>query len=122
MEHTILLFGFDSLPEILAAQAAAGPFGTEVRAVGPRDCGLTIGELAAGKTAPEGASPVALNGRMAVLCGLEEQMNDLLPALRGAGVTCLKAVLTPHNRGWNGVMLYAELQKERRAFQKGGKG
>lgn len=85
MEHTILLFGFDSLPEILAAQAAAGPFGTEVRAVGPRDCGLTIGELAAGKTAPEGASPVALNGRMAVLCGLEEQMNDLLPALRGSG-------------------------------------
>ena len=53
MEHTILLFGFDSLPEILAAQAAAGPFGTEVRAVGPRDCGLTIGELAAGKTAPD---------------------------------------------------------------------
>ena len=48
-------------------------------------------------------------------------MNDLLPALRGAGVTCLKAVLTPHNRGWSPVMLYAELQKEHQAMRKGGK-
>ena len=121
MEHTILLFGFDSLPEILTAQAAAGPFGTEVRAVGPRDCGRTIGALAAGNTAPECASPVALNGRMAVLCGLEEQMNDLLPALRGAGVTCLKAVLTTHNRNWTPERLLTELNREHQAIERKGR-
>ena len=116
MEHTILLFGFDSLPEILAAQAAAGPFGTEVRAVGPRDCGLTIGELAAGKTV--GTAPVVLPGRMAVLCGVEDCLDGLLPALRQAGLVCPKAVMTAHNRTWKPERLLTELLREQEAIRR----
>lgn len=54
-----------------------------------------------------------------VLCGLEGQVLALLPALAraGAGPDCLKAVLTPHNRGWNALRLYGELIRERQALQ-----
>ena len=43
----------------------------------------------------------------------------LLPALNraGAGPECLKAVLTAHNRTWDPVKLYRELQRERQAMQ-----
>ena len=34
-----------------------------------------------------------------------------------AALECLKAVLTAHNRGWNALTLYAELQRERQAMQ-----
>ena len=59
-----------------------------------------------------------LGGRMVVFCGLEDQMDALLPALRQAGLDtdCLKAVLTAHNRGWNAVQLYGELLREHRAM------
>ena len=42
----------------------------------------------------------------------------LLPALAqaGAGPDCLKAVLTDHNRGWNALRLFEELDRERRAL------
>ena len=60
-----------------------------------------------------------LGGRMLVLCGLDDRLENLIPALNkaGAGPDCVKAVLTPHNRSWNAVTLFAELQRERRAFQ-----
>ena len=126
MNGKLLLFGFDALPAILAVSAAAGPFGAEVVPVAKTDYNKPLAVLAGLDTAPGPMADYAggaLGGRMIVLCGLEKQLDTLLPALSqaGAGPDCLKAVLTPHNRGWNGVMLYAELQKERRAFQKGGK-
>jgi hypothetical protein len=56
---------------------------------------------------------------MLVLCQLEKQLDTLLPVLRsaGAGPECLKAVLTPHNRNWNPVMLYGELLREHKEMQ-----
>ena len=83
MSRKLLLFGFEELPTILAAAAAAGPFGAGV-----------------------------------VLCGLEDQVDCLLPALRQAGIgrDCLKAVLTPHNRTWTAVKLYQELLREHQAM------
>ena len=53
-----------------------------------------------------------------VLCGMEDQMDTILPALRQAGVgpECLKAVLTPHNRNWDAVRLYGELMREHQAI------
>ena len=55
---------------------------------------------------------------MVVLCGLEDCIDALLLALRqaGIGLDCLKAVLTPHNRGWNAVKLYGELRREHQAM------
>ena len=126
MERKLLLFGFDELPAVLAVAAAAGPFGAEAVPVARKDYNKPLAVLAGLDTAPGPMADYAggsLGGRMIVLCGLEKQLDTLLPALSqaGAGPECLKAVLTPHNRGWSGVMLYAELQKERRAFQKGGR-
>ena len=127
MSGKLLLFGFDSLLSVLALEAAVGPLGVELVPVAGKDYNKPVAVMAGLDTAPGPMADYAggtLGGRMIVLCGLEKQLDTLLPALSqaGAGPDCLKAVLTPHNRGWNGVMLYAELQKERRAFQKGGKG
>lgn len=122
MAVKILLFGFDSLLSILALEAAAGPFGAELVPIARGDYNKPIGVLA-GEDAPSGAvqpyAGPALGGRMLVLCGLENQLEALIPALNraGAGPDCVKAVLTPHNRSWTAVTLFAELQRERRAFQ-----
>ena len=54
-----------------------------------------------------------------VLCGLEDRLDALLPALAGAGAgpECLKAVLTPHNRSWSVLRLHRELLRERQAME-----
>ena len=119
----ILLFGFDSLLSILALEAAVGPFGAELVPVARGDYNKSLAVLAGEDTQSAPLQPYAgfsLGGRMMVLCGLEDQLDALLPALNkaGAGPDCVKAVLTPHNRGWNAVTLFAELQRERQAFQR----
>ena len=55
---------------------------------------------------------------MAVLCGLDEELEPLLAALSGtgAGAGCLKAVLTRHNRAWSAARLYMELSREHAAL------
>ena len=120
MERKVLLFGFNDLPVLLAASAAAGPLGVTVKPVHPRDCALTVGELAEGKTAPESTAPTMLQGRMALLCNVEDCMEALLPALRQAGIVCPKAVLTGPNRSWKPEKLMAELYREQAAFRKKG--
>ena len=114
MSRKLLLFGFEELPTILAAAAAAGPFGAEVVPVARQDYNKPLAVLAGldddpGTVLPFNGGP--LGGRMVVLCGLEDQVDCLLPALRQAGIgrDCLKAVLTPHNRTWTAVKLYQEL-------------
>ena len=106
MSRKLLLFGFEELPTILAAAAAAGPFGAEVVPVARQDYNKPLAVLA------------GLGGRMVVLCGLEDQVDCLLPALSQAGIgrDCLKAVLTPHNRTWTAVKLYQELLREHQAM------
>ena len=122
MSGKLLLFGFEELPTILAAAAAAGPFGAEVLPVARRDYNKPLAVLAGLDDDPGTVLPFAggpLGGRMAVLCGLEDQMDGLLPALAQAGIgrECLKAVLTPHNRGWNALKVYGELLRERQATE-----
>ena len=121
MSGKLLLFGFEELPTILAVAAAAGPFGAEAVPVARRDYNKPLAVLAGVDDDPGTVLPFAggpLGGRMVVLCGLEDQMDQLLPALARAGVgrDCLKAVLTPHNRGWNAVKLYGELRREHQAM------
>ena len=95
MSRKLLLFGFEELPTILAAAAAAGPFGAEVVPVARQD----------------------YNKPLAVLAGLDDDPGTVL-ALRQAGIgrDCLKAVLTPHNRTWTAVKLYQELLREHQAM------
>lgn len=125
MSGKILLFGFEDLPAILAVSAAAEPFGAAVVPVARADYGKSISALAglndeSGPSAPYAGGP--LGGRMMVLCGMEEQVQALLPApaLAGAGPECLKAVLTPHNRRWSALKLFDELFRERQALLRGG--
>lgn len=121
MGGKLLLFGFEDLPSILAVRTAAEPFGAEVIPVARADYQKPIAVLAG---LDDGDAPAAsyvggpLGGRMMVLCGLEKQVPALLPALAqaGAGPACVKAVLTPHNRTWNALKLFAELCRERQAL------
>lgn len=122
MSGKILLFGFESLLNILAVEAAVEPFGVELVPVGRTDYQKPLAVLAGLDTAPAPVPPYAggpLGGRMMVLCGLDDRLDELLPVLNqaGAGPECLKAVLTASNRAWSPVALYGELQRERQALQ-----
>ena len=124
MSRTILLFGFDSLLNILALGAAVSPFDAEVVPVARGDYNKPMGVLAGLDTEVTPSLPYAggtLGGRMVVLCGLDEKLEQVLTALNQAGADCVKAVLTPHNRSWSALKLYAELQRERAAMERGGR-
>ena len=121
MSGRLLLFGFEELPTILAAAAAAGPFGAEVVPVARQDYNKPMAVPGGLDDDPGTLLPFTggpLGGRMVVFCGLEDQMDALLPALRQAGIgpDCLKAVLTPHNRTWNAIKLHQELLREHQAM------
>ena len=121
MSGKLLLFSFEELPTILAAAAAAGPFWAEVVPVARQDYNKPLAVLAGLDDDPGTLLPFTggpLGGRMVVFCGLEDQMDALLPALRQAGIgpDCLKAVLTPHNRTWNAIKLHEELLREHQAM------
>lgn len=123
MSGKILLFGFDSLLNVLALEKAMEPFGVELIPVAKTDYHKSLAVLAGLDTAPGAAHPgvsVPLGGRMLVLCGLEGQLDELLPVLRraGAGPECLKAVLTPDNRNWTAAALYSELLREHQKLQR----
>ena len=121
MSGKLLLFGFDSLLHVLALEAAVGPFGAEIVPVARMDYNKTLAVLAGldadvAPVMPYSGGP--LGGRMIVFCGLEDRLDELLPALRktGAGPECLKAVLTPSNRNWSALKLYSELLREHQAL------
>ena len=121
MSGKLLLFGFESVLNILALESALEPCEVELVPVGRSDYNKPLAVLAgldeAGPVTPYTGLP--LGGRMLVLCNLEDRLDELLPALNraGAGPECLKAVLTAHNRTWDPVKLYRELQRERQAMQ-----
>ena len=122
MSGKILMFGFDSMAEVLAVVTAVKPLGIEPVPVARGDYNKSLGVLA-GLDSAEDQPPYAgsaLGGRMIVFCDLRERLEELLPVLAGAGAgpECLKAVLTAHNRKWNPVTLYGELQRERQAMQR----
>ena len=101
----VLLFGFETLPEILTVAGIVQQFGGEAVPVAKESCGLTLEALAQGKTGRESGVPIG--GKMLVFCGLERELDGL------------KAVLTPDNRSWTPGRLYRELQREHRAMGRG---
>ena len=118
---TILLYGFDDLPTVMAVQAVAGPFQAEVKTVWKEDYQKPIGVLAGLKkdTGTHASFAGSLGGRMMVFCLFDDQVDELLPALRQAGIgpSCYKAVLTKYNQEWDGLHLFSELERERRTIQ-----
>ena len=68
-------------------------------------------------TQAAGSDLVPGTGR--VMCGLEEaQLDGLLGAMKAAGIIIpLKAIATPHNKGWSLAQLMRELRREREALR-----
>lgn len=123
MKGKLLLFGFEDLFSAPAVIAAVEPLGPEVVRVPREDYGRKLEELAGlvprkAKGTPYTGGP--LGEKLIVLCGLADQLDELLPVLRqaGAGPSCLKAVLTAHNRKWTAPTLLMHLRKERAAMQR----
>ncbi len=115
-DKKILLFGFDDLRTILEVKTAVEPFGAELIPVGRSGSGKTLAVLCGLEEDGE-ASGGPVPGRMAVLYGLENDLDALLPAMNAAGANCLKAILTPHNRTWTPSRLYWELSREQEAIK-----
>lgn len=82
----------------------------------------TIGELASGKTekpaeAYRGEAP---KESMIVFCDVgEKHFNRALTLLRSQAIRIdYKAVLTPTNKDWNVLRLYAELAREKAEYER----
>jgi len=117
MNGAVLMFGFQSLPLMMAVDGAMKEFGAEVIPVQPKDYNKSLQSLLEKNASGADYAGPALGGQMLVLCGLEQNLEGVLAALRkaGVGLDCLKAVLTKHNKDWTAVNLYRELREERRA-------
>lgn len=117
-----------NLPEAAVArirQRAAG-LGVRVKAVPPKSFAMPIGGMAGIPVQPV-VAPVERGGfsePMLVMCNLDEdRFNRFLQVLRSPDLprVPLKAVLTPHNVGWNALQLYEELRREHEAMMRGGR-
>ncbi len=85
----------------------------------PEEHEKTIGQLAMLPPSPGKQGGADLAEPMMVLCMQQNVMQDVLVALRQAGVPPIcKAVLTPTNAAWTPMQLLAELQRERAEFMK----
>ena len=85
MKGKLLLFGFEDLFSAPAIIAAVEPLGLEVVRVPQEDYGRKLEELAGltprkAKGTPYAGGP--LGDKMIVLCGLGNQLDELLPVLR----------------------------------------
>lgn len=95
-----------------------------IKSVSPLQTGQTIGYLAGYSGFAEKKSqflevPPPVGEELLILDGFSRERLDLvLKMLKESGVYVeLKAVVTPHNIGWTLGALYAELCRERKAFQ-----
>lgn len=62
----------------------------------------------------------APEGSLLLMCGFsDKQMDHFLAALKKKLIrTDYKAILTPVNRNWNVLRLYAELEREKKEYRK----
>ena len=100
----------------------SGELAIEVMVVSPAEYGEPVGALAGfpgmrkqGKT----CVGAGVTGEMLVFVGMDDEaLDEFLDACKAEAIapTACKAILTPHNAGWSGEKLYAELVKERQAM------
>ena len=126
MSGRLLIFEFNKLLTALEVHRALEPMGVEVMPVPRKHYNKTLenildpwSEIYDEDAEPDDYTGAPLGGQMAVLCEVNDKLDEVLAALRGAGVgaDCLKAVLTDTNEGWTPLELYQELCRERDAFR-----
>ena len=100
-----------------------GELGIEITVVSPAEYGEPVGALAGfpgmGKLG-RGCTGAGVTGEMLVFAGFDsDSLDEFLDACKAEMIepTACKAVLTPHNAGWSGEQLYAELVKEHDSMQ-----
>ena len=99
-----------------------GELAIEVMVVSPAEYGEPVGALAGFPGMRKQGKPcvgAGVNGEMLVFIGMDDDaLDEFLDACGADNVaaTACKAILTPHNAGWGGEKLYAELVKERQAM------
>lgn len=109
--------------DLMRIRALSQPLGLRVKAVPPESFATPIGAMLGLPVAPSRA-PVESGGfsdPMLLMCGLDEaQFNGFLRLMKGPGLprVPLKAVLTPHNVGWNALQLHEELAREHAAMSR----
>ncbi|MBR0369022.1 MAG: DUF3783 domain-containing protein [Clostridia bacterium] len=120
---TVLTFNLP--PDVHARmRGLAAALGIRVKAVPPESFATPIGAMLGIPAGPADAPAEAgcFSDPMLLMCSLNEaQFNRFLQLLRGPGLPRipLKAVLTPHNVGWNAFQLHAELSREHEAMTRG---
>lgn len=96
----------------------------QVVVVSPAEYGEPVGALAGFpgmRKQGRACEGFGVTGEMLVFAGMDDQaLDEFLDACKAQSVapTACKAILTPHNGGWSGEKLYAELEREHQAMQK----
>ena len=126
MSGKLLIFEFNKLLTALEVHRALEAMDVEVMPVPRKHYNKTLedildpwSEIYDDDAEPDDYTGGPLGGQMAVLCELNDKLDDVLAALRNAGVgaDCLKAILTDTNESWTPVALYQELCRERDSFR-----
>lgn len=122
MKPQVLCYNLDGA-QTMAVRITAARCGVRVRTADPSEFGKPLEELLT-QSPPEtaaGAAPAFAEPMLVMAFFTQDLMNRFLAGIRqgpGAPVR-LKAVLTPSNRGWDGVRLHDELSAEDRAMRGG---
>lgn len=127
MSGKVLIFEFSKLLTALEVHRAMEALGVEVQPVPRKHYNKSLedildpwSEVYDEDSELEDYAGESLGSQMMVLCHLGDKLDDVLAALRAAGVGAetVKAVLTETNAAWDPVRLYQELQREREEFRK----
>lgn len=101
-----------------------GDLEIEILVVSPAEYGEPVGALAGFpgmRKQGKACTGSGVTGEMLVFVGMDDEaLDEFLDACKAeaiAPIAC-KAILTPHNAGWSGEQLYAELVKEHHSMQR----
>ena len=100
-----------------------GELGIEITVVSPAEYGEPVGALAGFpgmRKLGRGCTGVGVTGEMLVFAGFDsDALDEFLDACKAEMIepTACKAVFTPHNAGWSGEQLYAELVREHHSLK-----
>ena len=100
-----------------------GKLDIEIMVISPTEYGEPVGALAGFpgmRKLGRGCTGAGVTGEMLVFVGMDDEaLDEFLYACKIEAIVPIacKAILTPHNAGWSGERLYAELVREHQAMR-----